>query len=466
MRRAAFIIEAPRTASLRALNYDQQVEALKISKGRKFRATPLNSLLQSLGASYSQVFTRLDCSENHGVELISQADMFAAEPAGRIIRRDSMPNSIDHEVQRWQLLIAGAGQMGEGNLFGRSIIADGRLTGKFLGGDAVDLIFKEPGGDLNLWTYAFLNTSLGMRAVRACAYGTSIPHMRLDLLGEVPIPLPEDEALLQRVAELVRNCVIHRELYLRELHNAREVIEDLPEMRTAYDLCAERKAHVVCWTGELPTLCAWNFASTGGALSYLSKEWSGRIGDAVAPEKIFRGGRYSRVACDPPFGVDLLSQRDVFAIRPMPRRIVLPNIRSDLIRVPTFSLLAGGQGTLGEGELFGQIALVTPDIASAAISEHLLRIQPRSHEIASLLYAYLSSMVGKRLLRSTGVGTKLLGLRPDLVLRLPLPAIDDGKLAAVFAHVTRATIARTTAVRCEAEAFQIIEQEVLPLWLA
>jgi hypothetical protein len=377
-----------------------------------------------------------------------------------------MPNAGDHEVKRWQVLIAGAGQMGEGNLFGRSIIADGRLAGKYLGGHAVELTFKEPGGNLNLWAYAFLNTSLGMRAVKACAYGTSVPGMRLDLLAEVPIPIPEDDALLQRVAELVRNCVVYRELYLRELLSARRVIEDLPEMRTAYELCAERKAHVVSWSGELPTLSAWNFASTGGALSYLSKQWRGRIGDAVAPEKVFRGGRYPRISCDAPFGVDLLSQRDVFAIRPMPRRIVLPNIPSDLIHVPNFSLLAGGQGTLGEGELFGQVALVTPDIADAAISEHLLRIQPRSQELASLLYAYLSSIVGRRLLRSTGVGTKLLGLRPDLVLRLPLPTPDGEKLAAVSEHITRASVARTTAVRCETEAFQIIEQEVLPLWLA
>jgi hypothetical protein len=53
--------------------------------------------------------------------------MFAAEPFGRTIRRDSMPRPTNHEVKKWQLLIAGAGQMSGNNLFGRTIIADERL---------------------------------------------------------------------------------------------------------------------------------------------------------------------------------------------------------------------------------------------------------------------------------------------------------------------------------------------------
>src|SRR6476620_1509141 len=84
---------------------------------------------------------------------------------------------------------------------------------------------------------------------------------------------------------------------------------------------------------------------------------------------------------------------------------VLPGRRSPLL-----------QGTLGEGEIFGQVALATPDLAVSGVSEHLLRIQARGDDENALLYAYLSTLVGRRLLRSTGVGTKLLSLRHDLLL--------------------------------------------------
>lgn len=261
--RDAFLVAKPTTSALRAINYPRELNSLSRSRRGAFRAAPLRSMLSRFGDSYWSVFTRLDCAREHGVELISQTDMFAAEPEGRVIRRDSMPRPRDHEVSRWQVLVAGAGQMGEGNLFGRSIIADNRLAGRFLGPHAVGLTFEEPGAPTNLWTYAFLNTAAGLRAVRSCAFGTSVPGLRLDLLAALSIPLPEDGRLLERVALGIRTAVSQREIYLNEVLAARAVIESVQEMREAYQLCAARKARSTVWKGPLSTLCAWNYASTG-----------------------------------------------------------------------------------------------------------------------------------------------------------------------------------------------------------
>ena len=60
----------------------------------------------------------VDCHPDHGVELVSQTDMFAAEPSGRVIRMDSMPMPERHRIHRWQILIAAAGTLGETELFG------------------------------------------------------------------------------------------------------------------------------------------------------------------------------------------------------------------------------------------------------------------------------------------------------------------------------------------------------------
>jgi len=260
--------------------------------------------------------------------------------------------------------------------------------------------------------------------------------------------------------------VKQRERYVQELLAAREVIELLPEMKTALEMCGERRARAVVWSGGLPTMSAWTFASAGEALSYLSNRWSGRVADVVESEAIFRGGRYARIPCEAPHGIELLSQRDVFFIRPMPRRIVSPPGGNDSLKVPEFSLLAGGQGTLGEGELFGQVSLVTSDVAAAAVSEHLLRIQPGTDENSAVLYAYLSTKVGRRLLRTAGVGTKLLSLRPDLVRSLPMPDLDKPRRKKILNHLIAACAARTGAVESEARAFELIETSVLPTWLA
>lgn len=464
--RAAFLVSAPEPATLRAINYGEQLELFARSRRGVFRSAQLRSLLTSLGESYAAVFARLDCSAAHGVELISQTDMFMAEPEGRVIRRDSMQRPEHHVVEPWQILISGAGQMEEGNLFGRSIIADRRLTGKYLGGHAVRLSFESPGSDVNLWTYAFLNTSVGLKTVKACAYGTSVPGVRLDLLANIPIPIPEDTAILTNVAALIRRSIAQRETYLSELQASRLLIESLPEMQDAQSMCAERRARTTLWSGRLPTLSARNYASTGAALSFLSRRWQARLGDLVPVEGLFRGGRYQRIPCERPFGIDFLSQRDVFSVRPNPRRIIQPHVPRDWVSVPEFSLLAGGQGTLGEGELFGRVALVTADMARAGVSEHLLRIQPRSRDAAAILYAFLSTLVGRRFLRSTGVGTKLLSMRHDLLRALPIPDVSQTTGGDILTHLETAAAARVASTEAEESAVRILEQQILPAWLA
>src|SRR5262249_2471363 len=124
--RSAFAVDSPKPTALRALNYSPYLEAFRRPK-RSQQSLRLGDLLTSIGPAYGAVFTRHDCHPKHGIELISQTDMFSAEPSGRVIRLDSMANPEKHHVKRWQVLIAGAGTLGETELYGRSIIADARL---------------------------------------------------------------------------------------------------------------------------------------------------------------------------------------------------------------------------------------------------------------------------------------------------------------------------------------------------
>lgn len=458
----SFLVHRPVPAALRALNYTPEVETFREKAGSRTQA--LGRMLTGLGESYWAVFTRLDCAATCGVELITQTDMFASEPSGRVIRIDSMPKPENHRVRRWQILIAGAGQMAEGNLFGRSIIADDRLAGKYLGPHAVALTFEDEGGDENLWTYAYLNSKIGIQAIKSAAFGTSVPGLRLDLLADLPIPLL-DPTTQARVAALVREAVEARERYAEELRAARAVVEALPEMQEALEMCGERRGRCVLWAGELPTLSAWTYASTGGALGHLKNQWPGRLGDVLEEDGLFNGPRFARVSCSPPHGVEFMSQRDVFLIRPIPRRIVNPGFAEHLLFVPEGSLLVGGHGTLGEGEIFGRVVHVSGRLARAAFTQDLLRVQPKAEHSAAT-YSLLSTLVGFRLLRSTAVGTKILSMRLDLLRALPFPDLSSAQKDLVSERLRIALMSRTESEEKEAEAIRIVEEEVLPEWLA
>lgn len=458
MMRSAFVVDSPTGASLRALNYTPEVERLRRRRGSD--AVLLDDLLAELGAAYGSVFVRVDCERDHGVELITQGDMFAAEPTGRVIRADSMARPERHRVRRWQVLIAGAGTLGENELYGRAIMADRRLEGSYVGPHAMVLTFREPESDQALFTYAFLLTATGLRAIRAASFGTKILGLRKDLLRSLPIPIPNAETT-RRVSSLIRRAVESREIYLRELCMAREILARLPEVQEAHAMCSRREARAVTWSGPMPTLRAWNFASTGDALSRLRRSWPRRLRDCLEPDGLFKGGRLARVACSAPHGVDLLSQRDVFAIRPVPRRIQRPS--DTALGVDERMLLLASRGQMNEGALFGRVERAAHMPPAAIVSEDITRLHPRSNTLPGLL-AFLSSTVGQALLRSTAYGTSIPGMRMDLLEDVPVPS--EGVLRLCAEPVQRSTDARIAAAAAESEAIRIVEEEVLPAWLA
>jgi len=457
-----FVVEAPSVGALRALNYAPAVE--RIRRAGSSSARPLRELVKAFGPAYGTVFTRLDCHPDHGVELITQGDMFAAEPEGRVIRRDSMLHPERHLVTRGQVLIAGAGTLGENELYGRSILADARLAGKYVGPHSMSLHFEDPDDDFSLFTYAWLASPTGIQALRSTSYGTKILGLRKDLLSTIPVP-KAPQHLVRRVAELVRACSSGRELFLRDLRAARRLVQTIPEMQVATEMCTERCRRSVCWEGSFPSLCAWNFASSGGALRHLQDRWRGTLGDLVEADGIYNGPRFARVDCRAPHGVEFMSQRDAMLIRPAPRRIVHPGFADRQLFAQEGTILVGGHGTLGEGEIFGRAVLVHGRYARAAFTQDLLRVVPtKTH--AAALYAYLTTAVGFRLLRSTAVGTKILSMREDMLRALPVPNWPTDLEGRVSRLIRSAFTARDKAEQAEAEAIRIIEQEVLPAWLA
>src|SRR5690606_20767472 len=141
------------------------------------------------------------------------------------------------------------------------------------------------------------------QAIRSTSFGTKILGVRKDLLAALPIPRP-GSATKARVANLIRKCVQERERYLAELQAARKVVEDLPEMQQAHEMCAGRRARAVAWRGGLTTLSACNPAWAAEAKAHLMSKWSTRLGDVVPDGGVFTGPRFAPTPCQSPHGID------------------------------------------------------------------------------------------------------------------------------------------------------------------
>lgn len=458
----AFVVDEPRTGALRALNYAPAVE--RIRRAGSASARPLREVVKSFGASYAVAFRRLECDPSEGVQLLSQSDVFAAEPQGRSIRLDSMPHPERHQVRRGDVLIAGAGTLGETELYGRCMRADARLAGTYLTQDICSLVFADPDEDFSLFTYAWLASPTGVQAIRSTSYGTKILRFRTDLLTSLPVPdAPRD--VVRRVANLIRRCTKHREEYAGGIQDARTSVSLVPDVQDATAACATRSRRSVVWSGPLPSLCAWNFAAGGGAVRILRERWRTRLQDVLEPGGVFNGPRFARVECSAPHGIDLLSQRDIFMIRPVGYRIARPDVPDRLLFVPRTSLLVGSHGQMNEGSIFGRVELASFAGWRSGVTQDILRVlvQPGLRELA---YGFLSTKVGQWLLKSTAVGTSIPSMRIDLLKQLPFPDLTSVPMQLIQRQVLNAETARIKADLAEAEAIRIIEEEVLPQWLA
>jgi len=213
------------------------------------------------------------------------------------------------------------------------------------------------------------------------------------------------------------------------------------------------------------TIAARNHALLGTAREVLSRHWKSKLSDLIESNGIYNGPRFARTSCQKPFGIDFLDQRDIFAIRPVGRRIVEPRINKRLLYVPSHALLVASNGQLSEGTLFGHVETAAFGLHHCGITQHILRLipKPQHHD---LLLAYLSSQIGFHLLKSTAVGSSIPMMHLGLLADLPYPDLTDSDRAEISTHVQAAIKARMDSEAAENEAVRIIEQEVLPSWLA
>lgn len=124
-----------------------------------------------------------------GVPLVSSGDMFAARPrASRLISMKLSPPVRQLIVEENDILLARSGQI-------YSILGDAVMVGRSLAGMAVteDAIRVKPNPSVVHPGYLFAFLTLpdyGYGQLVRTAYGTSIPHLSVDDLGPVLVPIP------------------------------------------------------------------------------------------------------------------------------------------------------------------------------------------------------------------------------------------------------------------------------------
>ena len=186
-------------------------------------------------------------------------------------------------------------------------------------------------------------------------------------------------------------------------------------------MCAERKPRAV--SGGAPS----NAACVDVRVDRRSPRNAPSAGVGDSPMFIAEGGVFNGLAVrasgmPAPAWHRILFAARLFLMRPAPRRIVRPSIQDRMLFVPRDAVLAGSHGQITDGGLFGRVELASFAAHRGGLTQDLLRLLFLPEQRATA-FAFLSTRVGQRFLKSTAVGTSIPSMRLDLLALLPYPEL-------------------------------------------
>jgi hypothetical protein len=318
------------------------------------------------------------------------------------------------------------------------------------------------------YLYAFLSSKLGKALIEQKTYGAVIPHIEAHHIVDLPIPrlAPSNE---QRIHDLIEQAATLRVEASALLARAQARLLDVCGLPRLTNREALTKG---CWRFTMPRSQLGRFALTAWTYNPIMRSLLERIqaqphadlGELVTQGGIYYGNHFKRISAAPGNGIMLLSQGDVFQVRPEGRWISKQSVINYRYYLPpNLATLVAAHGTMGDNEIFGRCQFSHRNINDRMLTQDILRIVAAPEKIhPGYLFAFLASEYGFQLLRSTACGTKILIFILGLVKRIPIPIISDSLQAEIGSMVYRAYDNRADALLCEEQA-QMLLAEALGL---
>jgi len=191
------------TISFNAFNHSERINKTKQLLDKP--TVPLKSVLLDNDVFSTGSFPRVEVSNNNGVMLINQSDIFDNIVKGKHISKRGV--NLSKLVEYGEILIAGVGTLGENESFCRVIFANEDLTGQLVSGEFIRLKTTKivPSGYLFTW----LNTDYGFRFMRSLQAGTKLCRPIPQLLLELPIPIIDNDIML-RIDVIIKSAFTKR----------------------------------------------------------------------------------------------------------------------------------------------------------------------------------------------------------------------------------------------------------------
>lgn len=385
---------------------------------------------------------------DHGEKWMSPTDMLKPDLNGlSLVSKKHTPSIENLRIHKDWILLSRSGTIGNCAYVRQDM--DG-----IIGSDDIIRIIVDETKILPGYLFAFISSVIGRALIEQKTYGAVVQHIETHHILDLLIPRLNNQ-IEEQIHELVKKSAYLRtkanqllveliEMFNREileipnsykiqLHHDRSFYWGKSSLKNTLRLDA---FHHVGYTTELK-----DFLKPGPFLKDIAK--------------IFLPGPFKRMYVGAS-GIPYLSGVDIYQYKPTPRLWLSPRQPElpELILQQKRVVLVQADGQ--RYGLIGRPAYTDESLVGAALSNHLVRILPKSEELGGYIFLFLSTEAGRRELLRHSYGTSIPTLPVSVFQNLIIPKADSIKASEIGEAAIKALQKRTSANQLEDRAHAIL----------
>lgn len=317
--------------------------------------------------------------------------------------------------------------------------------------------------------YGFLSSCYGYSLLTQGMFGGVIQSIEPKYIEELPIP-SFPCSLQCMVDKLIQNSTKFRKEADDELKQAQTILYNKAHLSPLtvedYDFYGlpvkDRKLSTFVRNKKDISTLTINAFNYSERISNLKKKINCDtvcLSDVIENGEFFSTGSFPRIEVKPNYGIMLINQSDIFDMIIQGKHISKKGVKTDNM-VEYGEIMIAGVGTLGENETFCRAIFANEDLVGQLVSGEFIRMKTNGAMPSGYLYTWLNSEYGFRLIRHTQAGTKLCRPIQKMLLKQPVPIIDNESMLEIDSLVKIAHTKRHKANICELKAIKMIEEEI------
>ena len=374
-------------------------------------------------ASYPGRFKRIYVPSNEGRPFFLPSQLVEIKPkANKFISEITYNLLTGLEIKQGNLLMTRSGTIGK-----CAISSKGNI-GKLYSDDVIRVSFKQE-FDLG-YTYAFFKTKEGQLILQTNNYGAVVKHIEPEHLESVIIPtaptlvkkeihnlIIESFALRDQSNDLIDKAekILYKELQLPQIEDLRpKYVSPTKDLRSYSTKLSDLKLRMDS-SYHLPVVQL--------VKNEMSKHSKKLVTLSELSERVILAGVFKRTYVDKDNGVPFLGGRDITQLIPKVEKFLSKTVHEERIKkeLEVFEnyVLISDRGTVGK------VQIVPKHWEGWAVSQNIIKVVPKTEDIAGYLYCFLNSEYGQVLIKREIYGSVVDMVDDNNIKNIQVPLLKN-----------------------------------------